>query len=271
MAFRHKPLSEARNAALRPGIRPLRAFCLDVRPRGGAKVGPGAEIRGGLRGQDKGTWHPVRPGRGVLSVCTVAQLSVDRHPGFRGMVPCPPGSALQMLAIWWHFGTGREWSGRIEGGCWREMRFVNFAGTEGKLARNSSVNFKPSDPFYHLEKAGRNDIRCGRSLKNGPLRPGADRILKYTFLFLASFFTPFRLLPCPGRLAIGTTPACRDRGRTQRLKDALTSCGATQRGNPASPRPSLERAGWRRRRFVLCWYYLVIPGGISCLHPILSR
>lgn len=53
---------------------------------------------------------------------------------------------------------------------WREMRFVNFAGSEGKLARNSSVNFKPSDPTYRLEKAGWNGIGRGRTLKNGPPR-----------------------------------------------------------------------------------------------------
>ena len=207
-------------------------------------------------------------------------------PPFPGHSAAPLGNALQ---VWRSGGTSASaWStlaGSREEAGWREMRFVNFAGTEGKLARNSSVYFKPSTPSYPSENAGQNSPWSGRSLKNYPLRPGAasgdrtgrncwagaGRILKLTLLFLASFFTPFRLLPCPGQLAIGTTLACRDRGRPQRLKGALTSCGATQRGNPASLRPSLERAGWRRRHFVLCWYYLVIPGGISCLHPILSR
>jgi hypothetical protein len=70
---------------------PLWAFCLDARPQRGAEMEPRAEIRGGLREQDKGTWHPVRPGRGLFSVCTVAQPSADRHHTFRGIVPRPSG------------------------------------------------------------------------------------------------------------------------------------------------------------------------------------
>ncbi len=89
--FRHISLSEVKTASLRPGIRPLWAFCLDARPQRGAEMEPRAEIRGGLREQDKGTWHPVRPGRGLFSVCTVAQPSADRHHTFRGIVPRPSG------------------------------------------------------------------------------------------------------------------------------------------------------------------------------------
>ena len=140
----------------------------------------------------------------------MAQPSADRYPPFRGIVPRPSGMPCR---CWRSGGTAASaWStlaGSREEAGWREMRFVNFAGTEGKLARNSSVYFKPSAPSYPSENAGQNSPWSGRSLKNHPLRPGAasgdrtgrncwagaGRILKYTFLFLASFFTPFRPLP----------------------------------------------------------------------------
>ncbi len=95
-------------------------------------------------------------------------------PPFPGHSAAPLGNALQ---VWRSGGTSASaWStlaGSREEAGWREMRFVNFAGTEGKLARNSSVYFKPSTPSYPSENAGQNSPWSGRSLKNYPLRPGA--------------------------------------------------------------------------------------------------
>jgi hypothetical protein len=170
------------------------------------------------------------------------------------MVPRPrgcPAGVGDLAAPAWGSLAGSRKAG------WREMRFVNFARSEGKLARNSSVNFKSSDPTYHLQKAGWNGIGRGRTLKNGPPRsntasasragrssgPGAGRILKYTLLFLASFLPSFRPCSVPaGPRSAGRRHVAIERGRGR--KGALTSCGSTRRGNPASPRPYglMERA-----------------------------
>lgn len=173
--------------------------------------------------------------------------------GIEGVYPQPAGTSCRGGQSGGATGAGDRPGRSVD----RAGRSERGEGSWQEIVLLTSAPSPPSDPLENkvgkapaMAETGRTESDAAAAVTPAAelietAGPGAGRILKYTFLFLASFFTLFGPFIPPGRLAIGRTPACRDRGRPRQEGRTYELRGNSARKprQPPSLRPSLERAG----------------------------